>query len=170
MFSSNALQPQAFESSVAFAGCWKLQPENAITLSAADGGFLRVKQGQVWATLDGPHQGAANDWGDLMLRCGDELQLMPGQHVVMEVFGEAANAPAYFCWEPTAANGKGAAAMDVPLQSYDVLARPWLGAVSNRPSQWIPRFGRLLRGLGNALSWLVAGRGRVLGALLSNQP
>ena len=101
-----------------------------------------IECGEVWATLDGPHQGPANDWGDRVLHRGDQLQLMPGQHVVLEVFGVAANEPAYLCWAPASGS---------PGSAAEVLGR-WMAA------------------LGNTLTWLVPGRGQVLSPLECNQP
>ncbi len=105
--------------------CWKLVPERAVTLHPDGAGILRISGGRVWATVDGPHHGPANDWGDVVLRSGEQLQLLPGQQVVVEAYGEAVNEPAYFSWEPAptapAQQGGGASPWG------DVLARPMLG-------------------------------------------
>ena len=142
MNSRSALKLQQSDAANAGHGSWKLQPARALTLGSESGGLLVVECGEVWATLDGPHQGPANDWGDQVLHRGDQLQLMPGQHVVLEVFGAAANEPAFLCWAP-ASNNKG--------DLFGVLAS-WTAL------------------LGNALSWLIAGRGQVLSPLQGNQP
>lgn len=81
-------------------GCWRLAPAAALTVAPRQAGSLRVTEGRVWATLDGPHRGPANDWGDLVLRSGQALQLRPGQQIVLEAFGEVPDAPAAFRWEP----------------------------------------------------------------------
>ena len=137
MSARSALKLQQSEAANAGHGSLKLQPARALTLGAESGGLLVVECGEVWATLDGPHQGPANDWGDRVLHRGDQLQLMPGQHVVLEVFGAAANEPAFLCWAP-ASNGTG--------DLFGVLAS-WTAT------------------LGNALSRLSAGRGQVLSPL-----
>lgn len=142
MNACSALKLQQSDVSGATHGSWKLQPTRALTLGSVRGGLLVVECGEVWATLDGPHHGPANDWGDRVLHRGDQLQLMPGQHVVLEVFGAAANEPAYLCWAP-AAGASGSVA--------EVLGH-WMAAV------------------GNALLWLVPGRGQVVSSLESNQP
>ena len=151
----------------AFSGFWKLAPERAVTLHPGEAGVLRVAQGQVWATLDGPHQGPANDWGDVILHSGEQLTLAPGQHVVVESFGDAVNEPVYFSWEPASA-----IAQAVPTEEsgwHDVLARP--ASQRDDESGVSPRvFGRWLAKLPGTLQYLVAGKGRVLRNLESNQP
>ena len=37
------------------AGAWKLEPGRALTLHPTEAGELRVAEGRLWATLDGPH-------------------------------------------------------------------------------------------------------------------
>ena len=142
MNAQSALKLQQLEAANAGHGSLKLQPARALTLGSESGGLLVVECGEVWATLDGPHQGPANDWGDRLLHRGDQLQLMPGQHVVLEVYGTAANEPAFLCWAP-AANNTG----------------DFLGVLAS----WTAL-------LGNALSWLIPGRGQVLSPLQGNQP
>jgi hypothetical protein len=144
------------------AGTWKLAPEQAVTLNPGQAGLLRVTQGCVWATLEGPHHGPANDWGDIVLRSGQQIRLLPGQQVVVESFTTCANdAAACFSWEP--------AATPVPQPAWVAarLAEPRARAVAGG----LP--GRALRALARALGalrWFVAGQGRVLSPLESNQP
>ncbi|MBL8336697.1 MAG: DUF2917 domain-containing protein [Rhodoferax sp.] len=126
---------------------WKLVPDRAVTLCPDGAGVLEVSQGRVWVTTQGPHQGPANDWGDRVLRRGEQLHLAPGQQVVLEAYGEAVNEAAFFHWEPA-----GAAPSRAP-------AVGWL--------RWL-RLGAARAG--ELLLWLVPGRGRVLSALESNQP
>ena len=142
MNSRSALKLQQSDAVNADHGSWKLQPTRALTLGSESGGLLVVECGEVWATLDGPHQGPANDWGDRVLHRGDQLQLMPGQHVVLEVFGAAANEAAYLCWAPA----------------------------SDRSASVVSMLGDWMVALGGALQWLVPGRGRVLSPLEGNQP
>lgn len=94
------LSPQPL--GIGLAGSWSLPSSRAVKLGVASGGYLEVAQGTVWATLDGPHQGPANDWGDLVLGCGTRIHLTAGQQVVLESYQRAANEPARFSWEPDA--------------------------------------------------------------------
>jgi len=103
MMISNSLKLQQYQDGFPLPGFWKLAPERAVTLNPTEAGVLRIVQGRVWATLSGPHHGPAHDWGDLVLRSGQQLRLIPGQRVVVEPFGDAVNEPAYFSWEPSTA-------------------------------------------------------------------
>ena len=89
------------------AGSWVLPAGCAITLDVADESALAVTQGRVWATFDGPHQGPANDLGDLILDVGERLPLHVGQRVVIEPWSAGGAASeilgAYFSLEPTTA-------------------------------------------------------------------
>lgn len=167
MVSKSALKLQQSSAGVALPGFWKLAPERAVTLNPGEAGVFRIAQGQVWVTLDGPHRGPANDWGDVVLHAGEQLRLMPGQQLVVESFGDAVNAPVYFSWEPAAARAQVA-----PTQESgwcDVLARPSLqgGDEIMLPLRAI---GRMLASLSGSLRYLVAGKGRVLSGLEANQP
>lgn len=148
--------------------CWKLVPDRALTLRADTAGVLRVSQGRVWVTADGPHQGPANDWGDVVLHSGEQLLLQPGRQVVVEAYGEAVNAPAFFSWEPSPQVRR--SRIRDAVSWGDMPARPQLPPVcSGSVPPSAPAFG-LIRRLGCILSWLVQGRGRVLSPLEFNQP
>ena len=56
----------------------------AVTLYIPDASALAIHQGRVWATFDGPHQGPANDLGNVILAAGERLSLHSGQRVVIE--------------------------------------------------------------------------------------
>lgn len=88
------------------AGSWVLPAGQAITLDIPDESALRVTQGRVWATLDGPHQGPANDLGDVVLAAGERLALHPGQRLVIEPWSlggaPCASQSAYFSLEHAA--------------------------------------------------------------------
>ncbi len=103
MASNTALKLHQSRPGVSVPGCWKLAPERAFTLKPDQAGTLRITQGRLWATLDGPHHGPANDWGDVVLHAGAQLTLAPGRQVVVEPFGNAVNEPVYFSWEPSVA-------------------------------------------------------------------
>lgn len=167
MVAHNTLKLQQSQDGVSRPGYWKLAPERAVTLDPTEAGVLRVAQGQVWATLDGPHQGPANDWGDLVLHSGEQLKLMPGQHVVVEPFGDAVNEPAYFSWEPSTALSKGLPTDESGWR--DALAQPTVKP-DDEILATVRRVGRLLSKLVGFVKYLVAGKGRVLSPLESNQP
>lgn len=82
-------------------GTWKLGARRAITLRPREDGTLRIAHGSVWATFDGPHQGALNDQGDRVVGTGGLLRLRAGQRVVVEAWDT--EAPAYFSWDPAPA-------------------------------------------------------------------
>ena len=103
MTSLTALKLQQ-SAATAVPGCWTLNPGRAMTLQPRQAGVLRVSGGQVWATLDGPHAGPANDWGDLFLVEGEHLDLRRGQRLVIEPTANSADhlsAPACVEWEPS---------------------------------------------------------------------
>jgi hypothetical protein len=81
-------------------GCWKLAAGRAVTLHPTAPGVLRIGQGRVWATVDGPH---ARRTGDLFLEAGATLPLQAGQRLVIEPFGTAGPCAAAFDWVPAQA-------------------------------------------------------------------
>jgi hypothetical protein len=148
--------------------CWKLAPERAVTLRPDSAGLLRVSQGRVWATLAGPHQGPANDWGDVVLRGGEQLPLQPGQQVVLEVYADAVNEPAYFSWEPAR---PGTVPPIHPASPWgDAWARPLLQQADQIVPALAFALGRRVMQVGALLSWLVPRRGRVMPPMEFNQP
>ena len=163
--SSMKIQPPATPETL--GSCWKLASGHAMTLQPREAGVLRINAGQVWATLDGPHTGPANDWGDLFLTKGQRLNLQPGQRVVIEPRGDAVNRPAYFEWEPasveqgrTAGNAsRWQLAVVQPARDMGAALLLVMGAAR-----------RLASGLLGYSEFVVAGRGRVLPGLESNQP
>jgi hypothetical protein len=78
-------------------GTWKLEPGRALTLHPTEAGELRVAQGRLWATFDGPHHGSLGGFGDLFVGAGETLRLKPGQRVVIEPADR--RSPAFFAWE-----------------------------------------------------------------------
>ena len=94
---SNGAQP---------AGSWKLAGGSAVTLHDVHAAVLRITHGRVWATVDGPHCGPANNLGDLVLNAGERLTVQAGQRVVIEPWGSSAsgasraNEAVYFSWDP----------------------------------------------------------------------
>jgi hypothetical protein len=59
--------------------------------------MLRLSQGRVWATFDGPHSGHGNESGDHFLWAGQQLAVRAGQRLVLESWGEV---PVVFEWLP----------------------------------------------------------------------
>lgn len=107
MTSQIALESPVFASQPACtdpAGSWKLGAERAMTLHCFDAATLRVTQGRLWATVDGPHNGPANGQGDVVLNAGERLRLRAGQRVVIESWSGChlarGSGTAYFTWEP----------------------------------------------------------------------
>lgn len=82
------------------AGGWMLEPHRALTLHSAEAGVMRVVHGRVWATVDGPHSGPANDQGDLVLQQGEAIEVRADQRLVIEPWARCSNDPVYFSWEP----------------------------------------------------------------------
>lgn len=171
MISDRALNFQQLSSTGALAGCWKLAPERACTLNPGQAGVLRIAQGQVWVTLDGPHQGPANDWGDMVLYPGEQLHLLPGQHVVVESFGDAVNEPAYFSWEPASARAPAVRTRESGWR--DGFARSTCtgtGGEDGPMTVTLRAVGRMLSRWAGLLQYLAAGRGKVLPYYESNPP
>jgi hypothetical protein len=138
-------------SASALPGTWKLAAGRAITLRPREAGLLRVAHGQLWATYDGPHQGALNDLGDHVIGTGGQLRVRAGQRLVVEAWD--GGSPAYFSWDPLPARVRvGALSLARVLQPLaDLRLALAFGAGAA---------GRLVAALaGLALDW-VAGRGR----------
>lgn len=153
-----------FSDTAALAAYWELPAGRAMSLRPRQDSVLRVAQGQVWATLDGPH---ARREGDLFLAAGEQLTVAAGQRVVIEPRGTPRDAPACFSWTPA------------PQPAAQAGATPWQQAVIQPVSDLRLALGnaalalrgaagallRLARGLaaGLALDRLTA-RGRLAGA------
>ena len=96
----------AYMSAYQPAGSWKLAAGSAVTLRDDRAAVLCITHGSVWATLDGPHAGPANNQGDLFLKAGERLSLQPGQRVVVEPWrsfapcAASASDAVYFSWDP----------------------------------------------------------------------
>ncbi len=167
------------------AGSWHLGRGQAVHLRGKEAAVLRINAGRVWATLDGPHSGPANDLGDRVLAAGEQLTLPAGQGVVIEPWGRAAHNASATPAAPTPPEPHGA------FFSWDLLPalQPKSARASTRARARLQRaVGEPLRELGQALwqvalalshlvagvaglgEFLVAGRGRVLPRLESNPP
>lgn len=111
--------PVQSSSSSSLSGCWKLAAGRAVTLRPRKPGVLRIAHGRVWATVDGPHAGAANALGDRVLMPGEAIEIAAGQRIVIESWGAKVQASAWFSWdyvqEPVAEPVRWAASVAQPL-------------------------------------------------------
>jgi hypothetical protein len=148
----------------AVSGCWQLMPGRAVSLLPREAGVLRIAHGQVWATVDGPRTGHGNESGDQFLRAGQELAVGAGQRLVFEPWDAAQESPVYFEWTPEAA------AVTVNASCWHVSVVQPLRDLGRSLLMAGYALGRLVMGLACYSDYLVAGRGRVLSKLETNQP
>ena len=153
------------------AGSWKLGAGQAVTLHDTRAAVLRITCGSVWATVDGPHAGPANNQGDIFLNAGERLTLQPGQRVVIEPWSVCATEAVYFAWDPapaappltlqrqTQAGSRMQVAVLYPLRDF--------GLALEMAAQAL---GRLVWGVAALSEFLAAGRGRVQPCMESNPP
>ena len=159
-------------------GCWKLEAGRALTLHPRDSGVLRIAHGRVWITMDGPHHGHANESGDLFLVPGRGLVVQAGQRLVVESSGEERSQSAHFSWDPLPQQraqavdsavrraGRWQMAVVQPVRDLGMalgMAAAALGLAGSA-------LGRLALGIAGLAEFLIAGRGRVMARLESNQP
>ena len=173
------------------AGSWKLSTGHAVTLQDAHAAVLRITHGRVWATVDGPHAGPANNQGDVVMQAGQRLTVSAGQRVVIEPWRAksptaANNSDAvYFSWDPAPlavphqtrsatrqrALQNGALREDSRWQLAVVCPLRDLGLALVQAAQALGRLvwgvAGLLGSVGNAVT---AGRGRVQPCMESNPP
>ncbi|HWI82420.1 DUF2917 domain-containing protein [Ramlibacter sp.] len=79
------------------AGTWLVPAGQAVTFRPAQPGHVRVADGALWATFDGPHAGPGNARGDHVLQSGDVVALRAGERLVVESSQRAQ--PARFEWQ-----------------------------------------------------------------------
>ena len=164
MVTKNVLELHQPCRSANLSGYWELAPGRAISLQPREAGVLRIAQGQVWATVDGPHQGHGNERGDHFLQSGQQLGVRAGQHLVFEPWSAVSEMPVYFAWTPvpsavTVSESRWHVAVIQPLHDLG-LALLMAGSA----------LARLVMGLAGYGEYLVAGRGRVMPQLEANQP
>ncbi|MDO9198898.1 DUF2917 domain-containing protein [Rhodoferax sp.] len=164
MATKNFLELHQPSRSINLSGCWELAPGRAISLQPREAGALRIAQGQVWATVDAPHQGHGNELGDHFLQSGQRLDVRAGQHLVFEPWPLATETPVYFEWTPhpsavAVSDSRWQLAVIQPLHDLGLALSMAGGALV-----------RLVSGLAGYGEYLVAGRGRVLPKLEANQP
>lgn len=173
--TAGALQAFGLRShALAPVGSWKLVGGSAVSLHDVHAAVLRITHGRVWATVDGPHAGPANNQGDLFLKAGDRLTLQAGQRVVIEPWtsgASSANEAVYFSWDavPAAApvrlqdcaqaGSRMQVAVLYPLRDFGLALKMAAQAL-----------GRLVWGVAGLSEFLAAGRGRVQPCMESNPP
>ena len=168
MSSQNVLELQQPTPGAVLPGSWKLEAGRAVTLQPREAGVFRVAQGQVWATLQGPHRGPANDLGDHFLRPGESLALRAGQRLVLEPWDASTDAPAWFSWDPQTATAqnphRAARGWSVAVGQPLIDLRLALGGVARALGGAAGAMLRLGAGLAGFAIDLLAGRARLAGA------
>ena len=163
------------------AGSWKLSSGHAVTLRDAHAAVLRITHGRVWATVDGPHTGPANNQGDVVMEAGQRLTVLAGQRVVIEPWRAKSPTAAndsdavYFSWDPApaAVPHRTRAAMREGSRWHPAVICPLrdLGRALVLATQALGRLTWGVAGLlGSAGNALTAGRGRVQPCMESNPP
>jgi hypothetical protein len=98
------LNPNLFQTSSPaqsrWSVCGKLAARQALSCRPRTAGVLRMTQGRLWLTLDGPHHGPANAWGDHVLCAGQSMTLGAGQRWVVETWPVADGMASQFEWLP----------------------------------------------------------------------
>ena len=115
MSASSAQRILESAPATALPGAWKLAGGRAITLRPATDGIVRVAQGRVWATVDGPHGRRPDDSGDHVLEAGRSLFVRAGQGVVLEAWNAGGAASSCFAWDPVLASGAGQRPLNVTV-------------------------------------------------------
>ena len=167
------------------SGTWKLAEGSAVTLHDGNAAVLRITHGRVWATVDGPHCGPANNQGDLVLTAGERLTVQAGQRVVIEPWSSSASSPSsanqavYFSWDPALASTRvslpGPAQAGWRMQLAVVCPLRDFGQALKMATHALGRLAWGIAGLLAALlagtrEFLTAGRGRVQRCMESNPP
>lgn len=99
--SSSSLSVSQAAARAAAHGAWAIKTGEAMTLRPAAAGSLRVMQGRIWVTEDGPHPQQPERCGDQFLSAGASVALRAGQRVVIESYPVAGDrAPAQLSWVP----------------------------------------------------------------------
>lgn len=88
MNGSRLSELNASRPTVAVPDRWKLRPGQVIRLQPSQASRLRITEGRVWATFDGPHHGPANDLGDHFLSAGQGLRVCAGRPLVIEAWAD----------------------------------------------------------------------------------
>ena len=143
-------ESQPLKAHDALPGCWSLMPGTALSLLPREAGVLHIASGRVWATVDGPHTGHANESGDYFLQAGQMLAVHGGQHLVLERWDAVPESPVNFDWAFSAVD-KG-----VPATHWQVTVM--------RPAHDL---GRAVLLVGQALRQLLMGLAHYGGSLIA---
>jgi len=100
MSDTHSLPSHSSTNSAVMPGFWELANGRALSLQPRESGVLRVAEGKVWATFDGPHCGAGNQSGDHVLQAGMQLAIQAGQRLVFEPFERTGQQAVFFEWAP----------------------------------------------------------------------
>lgn len=96
------LHPNLFQTSSSnpsyWSVCGNLAARQTLSFRPHAAGRLRMTQGRLWLTLDGPHSGSANALGDHVLHAGQSIALMAGQRAVLEAWPVSEGAVSQFEW------------------------------------------------------------------------
>ena len=114
MATSDFLDFQQFRGPTTVSGVWQLASGRALSLQPRASGVVRIAQGQVWATFDGPHCGAGNQSGDHVLQAGMQLTIPAGRRLVLEPFERASPQAVLFDWVPDASRVNSRAVCNAP--------------------------------------------------------
>jgi hypothetical protein len=161
MTAHTTLFTQQSQTAPALPGTWKLGAGRAVTLQPREDGFVRIAHGRVWATFDGPH---ANNQGDHFLCAGELLAVRAGQRAVIESYGTASDAPAYFAWEPVRGAAPALTRWHAAVLQPVADLRLALGSAGFALGSAFAAVGRLALGVAGFAFDLAFGRTRALSA------
>lgn len=99
MLAQSLLQNCAVDSPV-LSVCAALAPRQTFLLRPRAAGVVHVTQGRLWLTLDGPHVGPANAWGDHVLYAGQSMTLRGGASALLEGWPVEAGSVSQWEWRP----------------------------------------------------------------------
>lgn len=100
MSDTHSLPSHSSTNNAVMPGFWELASGRALSLQPRESGVLRIAEGKVWATVDGPHCGAGNQSGDHVLQAGMQLAVQAGQRLVFEPFERTSQQAVLFEWAP----------------------------------------------------------------------
>lgn len=140
------------------SGTRQLAPGRAMSLTAHQPSLLKLVEGGLWVTLQGPYGLSPDNSGDQFLLAGQELVVPAGQRLVMEPHGGVNKGSAWFCWDPVVPAGAHSLAtvahwrvgVAQPLADLRVAAVLGLGAVARLAVGLVFWAGAALRRRGDA--------------------
>lgn len=140
------------------AGCWKLAAGQALSLRPQTHGVLQIAQGHAWVTLRGALADRPGAAVDHVLRTGERLTVVPGQHVVMEAWSASRGGePVAFRWD--------ALATPALAKPANQAARDWEYGVVQPLRDLARALEQGGRALGGALVGVMGAGGRLVAGL-----